>query len=392
MRSWAGVAQRVRAVDPLAADLVLAAVVAALSLAQLAAPSGHGAVDPLGAVVTVVLCAPLAARSRAPRLALVAMTVVATGYALLDYPQVVMGLPLVVAIYAVGARHGLRASAGVLALLAALLAVSFTADQQDPGLVDLVVTVATLGAAWWAGATVRGRREQVELLEERSALLERVRRDEAGQAVARERLRIARELHDVVAHSMSVVAVQSGMAQHVLATQPERAGAALAAISQSSRAALVELRRLLGVLRADDEPEGSLAPALGLADLPALVERIRDAGVRAELSTTGEPGAVPAAVGLTAYRIVQEALTNTVRHAGPGSTATVSVTCGPTAVDVLVADDGTGAPAPVGGAGSGLVGMRERVDVFGGDLAAGPSTGGGWRVAAHLPLDVREPA
>jgi signal transduction histidine kinase len=381
-----------RAVDPLAADVVLATVVAALSLAQLLAPSRADAVDLLGVVVTVVLCAPLAVRSRAARLALLALIVVATGYVLLGYPQVVLGLPLVVAVYTVGARHGLRASAGVLALLAVLLAVSFAADRQDPGPVDLVVTVATLGAAWWAGATVRGRREQVELVEERAALVERVRRDEAGRAVARERLRIARELHDVVAHSMSVVAVQSGMAQHVLATQPERAGAALEAISQSSRSALVELRRLLGVLRADDEPEGSLAPALGLADLPGLVERMRDAGVQADLATTGDPAAVPVAVGLTAYRIVQEALTNTVRHAGPGSTATVTVTCGPTAVDVVVADDGAGSPSPAAGAGSGLVGMRERVDVFGGDLAAGAAAGGGWRVAAHLPTGPREPA
>src|SRR3954451_769323 len=224
MRWRPGAARWLRAVDPRVTDVVLAAVVTALSLAQLLAPAGPAAVDLLGVVITVLLCAPLAVRSRAPRLALVAMTVVTTGYVVLGYPQVVLGLPLVVAVYTVGARHGLRASSGVLALLAVLLGVSFAADRRDPGLVDLVVTVATLGAAWWAGATVRGRREQVELVEERSALLERVRRDEAGRAVARERLRIARELHDVVAHSMSVVAVQSGMAQHVLATQPERAG------------------------------------------------------------------------------------------------------------------------------------------------------------------------
>jgi signal transduction histidine kinase len=149
-----------------------------------------------------------------------------------------------------------------------------------------------------------------------AALLDRARRDEAGRAVARERLRIARELHDVVGHSMSVVAVQSGMAEHVLATQPERAAAALAAIAESSRSALTELRRLLGVLRSDDEPEGSLAPALGVGDLPALVERLRDARVGAHLTTAGDGAAVPTAVGLTAYRVVQEALTNVVRRAG----------------------------------------------------------------------------
>jgi signal transduction histidine kinase len=318
---------------------------------------------------------------------LAAISVVAAVYGLLGYPQVVLGLPLLIAVYSVGARHSLRASAGVLGLVALLLVVAFAADQQNPGLVDLVVTALSLGGAWWVGASVRIRREQLQLLEERSALLERARRDEAAQAVARERLRIARELHDVVAHSMSVVAVQSGMAEHVLASQPERAAAAISAISESSRSALTELRRLLGVLRADDEPEGSLAPALGLADLPSLVERVRDAGVAAELTTTGDPGAVPAAAGLTVYRIVQEALTNAVRHDGAGAAVAVAVRCGSGVVDVEVVDDGHGTPAEgPPGAGTGLIGMRERVEVFGGDLVAGPAAGGGWRVAARLPL------
>jgi signal transduction histidine kinase len=385
MRRWWG-----RAVNSRTGDVVLAAVVAGLAVAQFAqpvAPSAYRPADVPGALLLVVLCAPLAVRSKRARVALTAMTVVAAVYALLGYPQTVLGLPLLIAVYTVGTRHGLRASAGVLAAVAGLLAIAFATDRQNPGLVDVVVTVVSLGGAWWVGASVRIRREQLQLLEERSTLLERARRDEANQAVTRERLRIARELHDVVAHSMSVVAVQSGMAEHVLASQPERAAAALSAISESSRAALVELRRLLGVLRADDEPEGNLTPALGLGDLPALVERVRDAGVAAHLTITGEPSAVPAAVGLTAYRIVQEALTNAVRHDGAGAVVAVSVRCGSDAVDIEVVDDGHGTVHDrSAGTGTGLIGMRERVEVFGGDLAAGPAAGGGWRVAARLPL------
>ena len=382
--------RRLRAVDPLAGDVVLAVVVAALSLAQLLAqsPSGNRPADLIGAALLALLCAPLALRSRGARSALVAVLVATAAYVVLGYPQAVLGLPLVIGVYTVGARHGLRASAGVLALVAALLAVAFTTDRQHPGAVDLLVTVLSLGGAWWVGSGVRVRRDRTGLLEERAALLERARRDEADRAVARERLRIARELHDVVAHSMSVVAVQSGMAEHLLATQPERAPAALAAISDTSRSALTELRRLLGVLRSDDEPAGSLAPALGIGDLPPLVERVRDAGVTVELTTAGDPGGVPAAIGLTVYRIVQEALTNAVRHAGPGTVACVTVSCGPTAVEVQVADDGRGSPldAAAEGTGTGVLGMRERVEVFGGDLETGPVPDGGWRVAARLPL------
>jgi signal transduction histidine kinase len=367
---------------------VLALAVVAVSLAQLLAlpPSDYRPADLLGAVVVTLICAPLASRSRAPRTALVATHVAALAYVLLGYPQSVLGIPLVIAVYTVGVRHGLRASAGVLVPVAGLLAVAFVTDRKHPGAVDLLVTVLSLAGAWWVGASVRLRRGQAVLLEERAALLERARRDDADRAVARERLRIARELHDVVAHSLSVVAVQSGMAEHLLAMQPERAAAALSAISDTSRSALTELRRLLGVLRSADEPAGSLVPALGIGDLPALADRVRDAGVAVELTTSGDAGDVEAAAGLTVYRIVQEALTNTVRHAGPGTAARVAVSCRPAAVEVLVVDDGGSAAARLPGTGVGLIGMRERVEVFGGDLDAGPVAGGGWRVAARLPL------
>ena len=391
MRWWSGTALRLRRIDPVAADVVLAVVIAALSLAQLARPPvtiGPRPGDVLGGVLVVVLCGLLAVRRFRSRVVLVAVLAVTLAYVLLGYPQTVLGLPLLVAVFTVGSAHGLRASAGVLAAVVAVVVVAFAVDPGPVAVVDLVATVVTVGGAWWVGATVRMRREQVALVEERAALLERARQDVADRAVTQERLRIARELHDVVAHSMSVVAVQSGMAEHVLATQPERAGAALAAISESSRSALTELRRLLGVLRDDDEPAGDLAPALGVADLPALVERATAAGLRTDLSITGDPATVPAGAGLTVYRIVQEALTNVVRHGGPGTSAGVSVTCGSGAVDLLIVDDGAGTPAAAAeGTGSGLLGMRERVEVFDGELDAGPAEAGGWQVAARLPLD-----
>ena len=277
----------------------------------------------------------------------------------------------------------------MLGLVVAVLGVAYAVDPAAPGAVDLVVTMLSLGAAWGVGASVRLRRRQLELLQEREVLREQARRDAAQRAVADERLRIARELHDVVAHSMSVVAVQSAMAAQVLQNRPQLAADALAAISTSSRDALAELRRLLGVLRSGDDAPDDLAPAAGLAELPALAERVREAGVAVDLAVTGDPAAVPTGAGLTAHRIVQEALTNTVRHAGPGSRARVSVAVGAGCLTVEVVDDGAGTPVagPVG-SGRGLVGMRERVEVFGGELDAGPG-GGGWRVAARLRLGER---
>jgi signal transduction histidine kinase len=209
--------------------------------------------------------------------------------------------------------------------------------------------------------------------------------------VAEERLRLARELHDVVAHSISVIAVQSGVGAHVANTQPEEAAKALATIEATSRAALTELRRLLGVLRQEGEPEGSLAPVPGLADLDALLAEVAKAGLGVRLRVEGTPSPLPAGVDLSAYRIVQEALTNVVKHAGPAR-AQVVVGYGDHEVTVEVVDDGRGVAAPTGDGrarvGHGLIGMRERVAAFGGDLEVGPGPDGGFRVAARLPLAV----
>jgi signal transduction histidine kinase len=206
------------------------------------------------------------------------------------------------------------------------------------------------------------------------------------QAVGQERLRIARELHDVVAHSMSVIAVQAGVAHHVIDSRPELARQALATVETNTRAALVEMRRLLGVLRQGDEPSASLTPAPSLTDVPARVQQLAQAGLAVELRVDGRPDGVPEGVDLSAYRIVQEGLTNVLRHGGPS--AQVSIGYPGSAVVIEICDQGPRGRARSGenGPGHGLIGMRERVAVFGGRLAAGPQPGGGFRVSATLPF------
>jgi signal transduction histidine kinase len=218
--------------------------------------------------------------------------------------------------------------------------------------------------------------------------------------VAAERLRIARELHDVVAHAMSVIAVQSGMGAHVIDTQPEEARRALANIEATSRSGLAELRRLLGVLRDDDADTGdgagtrrpALAPAPGLGELDALVARASEAGLPVEVAIEGDARPLPPGVDLAAYRIVQEALTNVVKHAGE-ATARVTVRYGEAEVDLEIVDDGRGRAAAAGGTpganGHGIAGMRERATIYNGTLDAGPRPEGGFRVAARLPLASR---
>jgi signal transduction histidine kinase len=249
--------------------------------------------------------------------------------------------------------------------------------------------MGVLAAAWLLGRFVGVRRVYVGQLEERTAELEQAREELARRAVAEERLRLARELHDVVAHSMSVIAVQSGVGAHVADTRPEEAAKALAAIEATSRAALTELRRLLGVLRRDSEPLDDLTPVPGLADLEILLAEVAKAGLAVRVRVEGTQSQLPAGVDLSAYRIVQEALTNVVKHAG-SARAQVVVGYRDQEVTVEVTDDGRGAISAGSdgrvGSGHGLIGMRERVAAFGGDLEVGPRPGGGFRVAARLPL------
>jgi signal transduction histidine kinase len=342
----------------------------------------------LGCGLVLLNTLPLAARRRFP-LAVVAI-VVASGlaFAALDLPPDILWVAVPVAVYSVAA-YGDRwvALAGL-----AVAEVGSVANQLTPGRFQAPTVVSNallIAAAWLLGHFVGVRRLSVLQLEERTAELERAREELARRAVVEERLRLARELHDVVAHAMSVIAVQSGVGAHVANTQPKEAAKALAAIEATSRAALEELRRLLGVLRQADEPQGDLAPVPGLADLEGLLAELAKAGLAVRLQVNGTRPPLPAGVELSAYRIVQEALTNVVKHAG-SARAQVVVGYRDQDVTVEVTDDGRGVVTSVSdgrvGTGHGLIGMRERVQAFGGDLEVGPRPGGGFRVAARLPL------
>lgn len=263
--------------------------------------------------------------------------------------------------------------------------------------------VAILLVGWLAAENTKAGRvyeaQRAERMRERRAALEAEQAERVDRAVAEERVKIARELHDIVAHGMSVIAVRSAVARMVLDAQPEEAQEALEIIETTSRRSLREMRMLVGVLRDDNPPAAELAPAPTVADVKRLIEDVRSAGVEVEMEVTGSVPELPAAVELSVYRILQEALTNVVRHAGP-TRAHVQIAFGGGAVDLDVLDDGPPGPpsyplrraageplaaaARVGG-GHGLIGMRERAALFGGDVSAGPA-GGGFRVKVHLPL------
>ncbi|WP_433343558.1 sensor histidine kinase [Micromonospora sp. CA-111912] len=273
----------------------------------------------------------------------------------------------------IAANRSRRVSAPVaVGALAVQIAAAFVNPASDP-LSRATLSVLAVVTAWTVGNSVRARRGYAEA----------VRAHTAAEAVTAERLRIARELHDMVAHSIGVIAIQAGVGARVIDTQPAQARAALATIEATSRDTLAGLRRTLGALRRPQSESASLDPTPGLDDLDRLVSAAADAGVRVELRQCGERRPVPADLDLAAFRIVQEALTNVVRHAGTDR-CRVTVTHGPDEVAVEVVDDGRG--GAVGGAGHGLVGMRERVALAAGRFHAGPRPEGGFRVAAWLPV------
>jgi signal transduction histidine kinase len=219
--------------------------------------------------------------------------------------------------------------------------------------------------------------------------LEREREEESRRAVAEEQARIAREFHDVIAHSVAVMVVQASAADDIFETNPARAREAIRAVKTTGRQSLDELRRLLAAVRPENPGDAPPAPQPTLARLADLVAQVRATGLAVELTVSGEPRELPAGVELTAYRIVQEALTNTLKHAHAKS-AGVTLTYDPTAVRVDVRDDGWGAARGETAAGRGIIGMRERVALYGGEFRAGPSPEGGFRVTARIPLQTPE--
>lgn len=289
---------------------------------------------------------------------------------------------LVIAAYAIGhyaegwwAYVGLAIGIGFVAGVGAIAEGAITADSAGfPNGIQL--------AAFALGRLMRNRTLLTRTLADEAARLELDREARAQAAVGEERTRIAREMHDVVAHTMAIMVVQAGAARRVLDRDPAAAEQALATVEDTGRVALAELRRLLGFLR-EDVP-AAREPQPSLAGVGGLVERAREAGLHATLRVEGAAGDLPAGAELAVYRIVQEALTNTLKHAGPGAVAEVRLAWTPTALEVEVADRG-GSGGSGEGSGHGLIGMRERVAVHGGTLSAGPRPGGGFAVRASIP-------
>lgn len=364
------------------AYLVLGVAAIAVVGALIAPPSTRD-LDALGYALVLSGALALGARRRAPVAVVLVTTACVFGYQVLGYPGAAVALPLLVAIYTAvrAARH--RVALVPLATLAAVMVVDLVAGRP----VREVIQERFLLAGWLVAAAViaeafRQWQAYVLEVEERAAEAERTREETARRRAVEERLRIARELHDSLTHSISVIKVQAGVAVHLARKRGEEVPDALLAIQEASREAVRELRATLDVLRQDDEPPGS-----GLDQLPDLVERTRSAGLPATVTVSGQRRELPADVDRAAYRIVQEALTNVTRHAGPAS-ASVHISFGANRLVVQVDDDGeTEPPAPAAPAGVGLIGMRERVTALGGRLHAQHRPGGGFTVRAELPME-----
>jgi signal transduction histidine kinase len=380
---------------PVLVDGVLALALGALGLSVLGAARPLGSV-PAGPSVIVLMCAPIAFRRQYP-VGVFVTILLAGGLEVLALPRPVgSDLAVLVALYTLAAYRPRRvALPGLLVtLLGSAIAIARWAPEhavRDWWTLGEVLAVFWGPAitAWLLGDMMRWRRSYYKELEERAARLERERDAHAQIAAAAERARIARELHDVVAHNVSVMVVQADGAAYALDSSPERAREALAAISATGRQALAEMRSLLGVLRSAADPaargEADLAPQPGIEQLSGLLEQARATGLPVSFTVEGVPWHLPRGTALTAYRIVQESLTNARKHGGPGVTATVTLRFCQDEVAVIVADDGKCSPKSADGLGHGLIGMRERVELFGGKVTAGPKPGGGFRVTATLP-------
>jgi signal transduction histidine kinase len=379
-----------------AADAALAVALAACATPQLVwwarnGPGGPGQVGEM-ALFSALLVVPLIWRRRFPLSVFAFAAVVALAQWILNI-RLAVDMTLLVYLYTVARWYPVRV--GVLAaavIEAGTVLAAIRWDLTRSWLETLVYLSGLVAASLLLGVSVRRWRNSLSTLTERAAQLERERDQQARIAVAAERTRIAREMHDVVAHSLSVMVTLSEGAVLKQAAEPERARRAMRQVSATGHQALGEMRRLLGVLRTEDAPEPR-QPQPGLAQLDGLLDQVRATGLAAELAFTGTTAVMPPGAELTVYRIVQEALTNTLKHAAGPTRVSVAVACRPDAVTVDVHDDGAprpgrpqAGPGGRGPAGHGLTGMRERAAVYDGAVSAGPDPAGGWRIHARLPL------
>ncbi|MFF0153010.1 sensor histidine kinase [Micromonospora sp. NPDC005203] len=380
-------------------DVAVSVVVAFIGLAGAANLAGGWA----AALVCLGMAVALLFRRAHPGAVTVVIAALGLVQVIAQWGPLPFDVAVLIALYSV-VKYGERLRAAVLAGAVAAVGVVLAA-VQTPGVISWWVTALwyalVTGAVWLVALNVRTRRLYVLSLEERATTLEREREAESRAAVAEERTRIARELHDVVAHSLAVMIVQADGARFMLDRDPAQARTAVKVVADTGRSALEEMRRLVGVLR-DAAPSGGdgLAAAadpehrrLALAELPDLLARFGNAGLHIRSTVTGEQPALPPGLELTVYRVVQEALTNALKHAGVGAVVEVTLTHTTEAVVVRVRDDGRGRPlvSPAPSGGHGLLGMRERVTVYDGSLTAGPRPAGGWQLEVRLPLP-SEPA
>ncbi|MEM9891375.1 MAG: sensor histidine kinase [Actinomycetota bacterium] len=349
--------------------------------------------DALGIGLILATFAPLPWRRRKPVHVLWLSLAAILVYWVLDYPETSAEAAMLLAVYSVGAHVDRPRSLwhfwGAYATVLLVMLAGIVSTGEDLPVVAIPVNAVILGTLWLLGDGLRNRRKYLEELEEKAALNLERHQAEARRAVTEERTRIARELHDIVAHAMSVMVVQAGAARRVL-DDPDRAAEALQAVEQTGRQSLSEMRTLLSVLRSDEAIDGEsggpdMAPTPDLDGIDRLVNQVEEAGLPVSVEVTGDARPLAPGLELSAYRVVQESLTNSLKHAGP-ATATVTLDYRPDHLRVAVTDDGNGAAAEPG-FGQGLIGMRERVEAFGGWIRTGPRTGGGFEVLATFPVE-----
>ncbi|MDT0461589.1 sensor histidine kinase [Streptomyces gibsoniae] len=408
-RTWCRISAHPLALDAAIAFGVLVSMVASSFVDPHGEHGAHwGARSPgvLSLALMVLGAAALVLRRRRPLVVLAVTVALSLVELVVADPRAPVSMSAVVALYTVASTTDRPTTwrVGLLTMTVLTGAAMLTGplpwyDQENLGL------FAWTGMAAAAGDAVRSRRAFVHAIRERAERAERTREEEARRRVAEERLRIARDLHDVVAHHIALVNVQAGVAAHIMDKRPDQAKEALAHVREASRSALNELRATVGLLRQSGDPEAPTEPAPGLARLDELADTFRNAGLPVEVARADHGTALPAAVDLAAYRVIQEALTNVQKHAGRTAKAEVSVVRVGPHVEITVLDDGSGEDTGPehddgrdgpdgrgehdGHGGHGLLGMRERVTALSGALTTGPRYGGGFRVHAILPVETR---